>query len=155
MFHPFLFSLCKIWKIYIKPTIKSSSLLVCVWFTNPVVYLESKATSFQFCWSLSILFLLCSEKLSQNFWSCKFFNFINFSNTKTCTLAMIFGLLYSGRKSPDQQSCNSLYIDRVPSFYYQLNTFFKSLNANMSTFHPSETACTHFRNSHFQSDKID
>ena len=33
--------------------------------------------------------------------------------------------------------------------------FFQPINANMATFHHSETACPHFSNSHFQSDKID
>ena len=47
------------------------------------------------------------------------------------------------------------FIDTVSSFHYQLNTSFLSLNANMATFHHSETACTHFSNSLFQSDKID
>ena len=52
---------------------------------------------------------------------------------------------YNG--DPKTRHSNTRYIDRVPSFYLP--------TANMATFYHSETACTHFSDSPFQSDKID
>ena len=107
--------------MYIKSSIQSPSLLLSFCFSNTDVYWSVvHATSFQFCDQLASSYFL----VLKIFAVASFSILLIFQTQKTYTLLILFWLLYSVCKSPHQQSCNSLYIVRVPSFHSSLKQLF-------------------------------